>query len=284
MSRVLIAGCGYVGTALGLELSAEGHEVWGLRRGAAGLPPPLVPIEADLTHAGVLGQALEGRFDQVVYAASSDGRDERAYRDAYERGPQNLLAALAAPPSRLVFVSSTGVYAQSDGEWVDETSETSPTENSGRCLLAGEGVVRASGVDAVVVRFGGIYGPGRTRLMEKVRAGEARVPSHGPRWSNRIHRDDCAGVIRHLLELERPDPLYLGVDHEPADLAEVQRWLAAELGAPEPTVGGEDDAMSSRRRRSNKRCDSSRLRASGYRFRYPTFREGYRALLAVSTD
>jgi len=101
-------------------------------------------------------------------------------------------------------------------------------------------------------------------------------------WSNRIHRDDCAGALRHLMLLDGAAGLYLGVDHEPADLCEVQRWLASELGAPAPptTTGDDSDAeISGRRRSSNKRCSSQRLVDSGYRFRYPTFREGYGAML-----
>ena len=64
-------------------------------------------------------------------------------------------------------------------------------------------------------------------------AGEARLPAE-PAYTNRIHRDDCAGLLAHLLALPEPQPLYLGVDHDPADLRDVYLWLAEQLGAPPP--------------------------------------------------
>jgi nucleoside-diphosphate-sugar epimerase len=97
-------------------------------------------------------------------------------------------------------------------------------------------------------------------------------------WSNRIHLDDCAGVLRHLLLLPEPEPLYLGVDREPAELCEIQRWLADRLGVA-PPVSAAEVGGGGGRRRSNKRCSSDRLAASGYRFRFPTYREGLGALL-----
>lgn len=278
--RVLIAGCGYVGTALGLELARSGSEVWGLRRSASGMPAEIRPVEADLRDRGSL--ALPEGLTHVVYAASPDARDDASYADAYARGIENLLGVLTARetmPERLVFVSSTSVYERDDGGWVDERSPTEATHAGARRLLEGEAVARSAPFPAVVIRFAGIYGPSRTRLLEQVRAGEARLPRGHPRYTNRIHRDDCAGSIAHLLSLDAPDPLYLGVDDEPADLADVMRWLAAEMGVPEPPEAEEGAEPSGRRYRTSKRCSNARLIASGYRLRFPTYREGYRALL-----
>ena len=100
-----------------------------------------------------------------------------------------------------------------------------------------------------------------------------------PHYTNRIHRDDCAGVLRHLMQLEAPEPVYLGVDCEPADEAAVLRWLAGALGAAEPRIAAAGERHG-RERRASKRCRNDRLLASGYRFLHPTFREGYRAILA----
>jgi nucleoside-diphosphate-sugar epimerase len=175
------------------------------------------------------------------------------------------------------------VYAQDDGSWVDEGSPAEPAEGTGRRILEGERLVASAPFTGVTLRLAGIYGPGRTRLLEQVRSGEARIPRDEPRYTNRIHRDDCAGAIVHLLALATPDALYLGVDREPAPIADVQRWLAAELGVPAPPAEADpenvQDSPSARRNRSNKRCKNDRLIASGYVFRYPTFREGYRAIL-----
>jgi nucleoside-diphosphate-sugar epimerase len=161
---------------------------------------------------------------------------------------------------------------------VDETSETLPREFSGRRLLEGEELLVRGPFAATVVRMAGIYGPGRTRLIHQVRRGEAVCQTPEPRYTNRIHRDDCAGVLQHLMRLSSPEALYLGVDNEPADQAEVLRWLARQLGSPSPR--SESRMPSGRESQSNKRCRNSRLLQSGYSFRYPTFREGYKAMLA----
>src|SRR5262249_35295810 len=158
---------------------------------------------------------LPGALDVVVYAASPAGRDDAFYRTAYVEGLRNLLAALTArgqKPRRTIFVSSTAVYGQTRGEWVDETSPTQPTHSWGKRLLEAEALLRESGLSGVVLRLGGIYGPRRTRLVDEVRQGRAAVARGGPRYTNRIHREDCVGALDHLIELAEPADCYLGVD------------------------------------------------------------------------
>lgn len=277
MSRVLIAGCGYVGTALGERLAAEGHEVFALRRSPRAPIPGLSVIQADLTEIDTL-RRLPSPLDVVFYTASADATDDRSYRSAYVDGLRYLLAAFdGLRIRRFLYASSTGVYAQSDGEWVDEHSPAEPRHFSGLRLLEGERLVRACPFPATVVRLAGIYGPGRTRLVESVRRGEATIPAGPPTYANRIHRDDCVGALRHLIDLEPVEPLVLAADHEPAETGAVLSWLAERLGAPPPAVA--EPAVRGRYgRTSNKRVSNARLLASGYRFRYPTFREGYGAL------
>lgn len=276
MSRILIAGCGDLGTVLGLRLAGAGHAVWGLRRQPQCLPGPLQRIAADLAEPATLGD-LPRDLDAVYYTAAASDFSEAAYREAYVTGVENLLAALAAQggPGRMIFVSSTGVYAQAAGERVDEDSPSEPRYFSGRALLAGERRVLAAPCTAVVLRLAGIYGPGRERLIRQVRAGEP-CAAEPPVYTNRIHRDDCAGVLAHLLDLDHPGSIYLGVDHVPAPQCEVMDWIAGRLGLPPPPrlpAGGGSP------RRGSKRCSNRRLLASGYRFRYPSYREGYAALL-----
>ena len=280
MARLLIAGCGYVGGALAEGLASEGHEVWALRRSEAPVPAGAHAIRADLLDVDCL-RALPSRIEGVCYTASADGGDDRAYRSAYVDGLRYLLAALDGHPiRRVVYASSTGVYAQTAGEWVDEESAAEPEHFSGRRLLEGERLLLRSHFPATVVRLAGIYGPGRSRLIERVCRGEAVIPGGSPVYANRIHRDDCAAVLRHLMILPRPDPLYVAADHEPADLATVLRWMAERLGAPPPRVEAAETGMRYGRT-SNKRVRNARLLASGYRFRYPTFREGYGELIAM---
>jgi nucleoside-diphosphate-sugar epimerase len=278
-ARILLAGCGYVGAELARRLAREGHEVFALRRSEAAPIDGVTWIRADLTDVDAL-RALPARIELVCYGASAGRGDDRAYRSAYVDGLRYLLAALDGHPvQRLVYTSSTGVYAQTDGEWVDERSPAEPTHFSGKRLLEGEHLARHCRFPATVVRFAGIYGPGRTRLVESVRRGEAVIPAGGPVYSNRIHRDDCAGVIHHLLFRDSVDPLYLAADREPTDAATLLRWLASELGVAPPRVAPVADPGHRYGRASNKRIASDRLLASGYGFRYPTFREGYRDLL-----
>lgn len=277
MSRVLVAGCGYVGTQLGVELAAGGDTVFGLRRDPSSLPAAIAPVAADLRDPQTLRDLPA--VDAVAYTTAADGFSEGAYRAAYVHGLANLLAALPSPPRRLVFVSSTSVYAQQQGEWVDETSPAEAEHWSADALRAGEALAHEGAEQTVVLRLGGIYGPNRTRLIDEALAG-ATYTAGDPRYTNRIHRDDCAGALAYLLRHPSPDELYLGVDDEPADRRTVLEWLATRLGAPAPRlVRATDDDP--RRERSNKRCSNARLRAAGYAFRYPTFRDGYAALLAA---
>lgn len=279
MARILIAGCGYVGCALGERLVARGDAVWGIRRRPVGLPEGIEPLEADLAVARTL-RDLPHSLDYVVYAASPGGRDDAYYRTAYVEGMTRLLEALTLQsqrPRRIFFLSSTAVYEQSRGEWVDESSETKPSHFSGKRLLEAESLLRASPFASTILRLGGIYGPRRTRLLEEVRAGRATYPKSGPRYTNRIHRDDCAGAIVHLMDHQGAGPLYLTVDDDPAEEVVVRRWLAGVLGAPPPLP--EKEAPDGRRGRSNKRCRNAALRATGYELLYPTFREGYAAVI-----
>ena len=277
MERVLIAGCGYVGGRLAELLRDDGVGVWGLKRRPATLPAGVEPVAGDVTDPSTLGD-LPGDVDAVVYAVSPAGRTEDAYHAAYVDGLRNVLEAVAGAP-RVVLVSSTGVYGQTDGRWVDEETEEEPADATAEAVLDGERVARERGRPGVVLRLGGIYGPGRTRTVDRVLSGDA--PCMGPElYGNRIHRDDAAGAARHLLGLAEPQGVYLGVDREPAPLRAVYAWIAERAGVPDPCDDADGSAVVTEGRRgTNKRCSSDRLAASGYDFRYPTFRDGYAELM-----
>lgn len=278
MERVLIAGCGYVGSRLAELLVDDGLRVWGLKRHPSGLPAGVEPVAADVSDPATLAGLPDG-LDAVVYAVAPAGRNEAAYRAGYVDGLGNVLEALDGRV-RAVLVSSTGVYGQTDGRWVDEETPEAPGDATAEAILAGEALVRERGGPGVVLRLGGIYGPGRTRTIRSVLAGE--VPCLAPDlYGNRVHREDAARALRHLLGLPEPAPVYLGVDREPAPLREVYAWIAREAGAADPCADVDrDEWRTEGRRGTNKRCSSGRLVGSGYDFTYPTFREGYAPLIA----
>jgi nucleoside-diphosphate-sugar epimerase len=280
MARVLIAGCGYVGTALGERLAAAGHTVWGLRRDPSRLPASIRPLAGDLNAPGGLPD-LPGAVDTVFYTVGASGFSEAAYRAAYVDGLARLLSGLQGAglaPARLVYTSSTGVYGQGDGAWLDEGSPATPERFSGRVLLEGEAVALNGPFPAVVLRLGGIYGPGRARLVASVRDGSAACIAGQTSYLNLIHRDDCAGALAHLMDLPDPAPVYLGVDHCPMERCALLHWIARSLGLPAPpTVAGGAD--SEPQRGGNRRFRNDRLVQSGYTFRHPTFESGFPSLL-----
>ena len=273
--RILILGCGYVGNALGLRLVELGHQVWGARRDPGKIASPLVPVALDVAVQDSL-DGLPDRFDLIFYTLAPNGPEEAAYRLAYADGPRNLLAWLerhASPPRRILMTCSTRVYGECEGAWVDEQTEPEPEDVQGALLLEGEQILAASRVPSIVIRLGGIYGPGRSGLMRRVREGRVRGSSM-PHYSNRIHRDDAVESLLHLMN--RPQgvahELFLGVDREPADRNLVLDWMAERLKAP-PV---ERDVVQTIR---GKRCSNKALLESGYRMCFPTFREGYGAMM-----
>jgi nucleoside-diphosphate-sugar epimerase len=161
-----------------------------------------------------------------------------------------------------------------DGSWIDEDSPTEPESFSGKRLLEAEQIILAGGLPATVVRFSGIYGPGRNRLIEQVRQGKASSSLH---ITNRIHADDCARVLAHLVELnrcgEKLDDIYLASDSAPTPMIDVVAWLAQQMDRENFLS---PDAVNER---GNKRCSNQRLLATGFELRYPSFKDGYVELI-----
>lgn len=272
---VMIAGCGDIGIRLGLQLSRAGWTVYGLRRQAAGLPVPILPVKGDLCAHDVPRGWPNGGLDYLVYATSASQHDEAGYRQAYVEGLRNVLGWLqqrGQQPKRLFFLSSTGVYAQSEGEWIDETSATEPTGYTGQVMLEAERLALGSGMPATLVRMAGLYDPVRPWMQNQVRAG-LRVDREPPQFSNRIHRDDAAALLACLLQTDLRGGLledcYLGVDDDPAPLHEVVDWLRERLGV----THWADQPMT--RRAGSKRCSNARARALGWTPQYSSYRNGY---------
>lgn len=301
--KVVIVGCGYVGLELARQLAARGHETTGVRRSDAGLDAiasvgadsadgnggtddaaPVSAVRADATDPDSLEKLPDA--DAVVFAASSGGRGADAAREVYVDGLRNVIEEYGArmqSPDRLVYTSSTGVYGDHDGAWVDEETPIEPTTEKTRVLARAERVAVETagdvGIDGTVARFAGLYGPDRYRLERYLNG-----PVTGG-YLNMVHRDDAAGAVRHLLETNRArgEPVVV-VDDEPVEKHAFADWLADACGVPRPEkrskaeriAEGDLSAAAERRIRTSKRCSNDRLHALGYEFAYPTFREGYR--------
>lgn len=270
---ILIAGCGDLGNALGEYLLKAGFRVYGLRRNIDQLSDGIVPIEYDLLNENAPPNLPQ--VDYLVYAAAAKSRDLDVYRKIYLEAPLRILHALPATPKRVLLTSSTGVYSQNRHEWIDETSEVQPNNPFGQLLLDGELALAASHIPVTRVRCSGIYGPGRNHLLNRIRAGEAApfTPLH---YSNRIHRDDAAGFIAHLIQQdingEALAPVYLASDDEPTPIAEITAWLADQLGVK---IAHHTPIQ----RGGSKRCRNALMRATGYELIYPNFREGFKHAL-----
>ena len=272
MRRALIAGCGYLGRAVADLLRADGWEVegWTMSPESAG---ELSVAGFSAHHVDISnGQDVTARkshFDVVIHSASTRGGNADAYRSVYLDGARNLLQTL--PNARFIFVSSTSVYAQTDGAWITEESPAEPKHETGRILRESEDLVLANA--AIVLRLAGLYGPGRSALLRKFLAGEATIDPSNDRFINQIHRDDAATAILFLIRQEQPSSkIYNVVDNEPALLSECYRWLAAELKKPVPPIA--QSTLPRKRGDSNKRVSNQKLRSLGWTPQYLSFADG----------
>jgi len=267
--RVLLAGCGDLGARIGLGMAAAGAVVFALSRRS--LPPsPLLAVHADVTDPATL-TALPHSIATLVYCLTPAERSEAAYHQVYVAGLRNLLAALLPARPRVLFISSTAVYGVDDGRMVDEASDCAPTAFNGRLLLAAEAIALAAHPDSMVLRLGGIYGPGRD-LLGRAALGQVAAPQHAGQISNRIHVDDAARAAGHLLAGGHRG-VFNGVDDRPVASAEVVGWIAARLGRAEP-------APLASGRATGKAVSNARLRATGFVPEYADYQQGYGALLA----
>lgn len=273
---VVIAGCGDLGTETGLRFAAMGHHVIGLRRSVHKLPPQIAGQSVDLSTDV---PTLPSDTKTVVIAMSPDERTVDGYRAAYVDSVHRIADAIqhdCPVPPRVLFVSSTAVYDVTDGAWVDESTLALPTAPTAKVLREAEETVLELIPDATILRLAGIYGPGRTRLIDRVRDGVESVQAE-PQFANQIHRDDAAAAIVHLMTMrDRPQVVYIGVDDCPVDRREIVEFLARSLNLPAPTEVTPAAPIGASQ---GKRCSNARLRQSGFAFTYPTFREGYSEVL-----
>lgn len=285
----LIAGCGDLGLNVAKRLMSNNTSVIGLRRHPAASNPAKNDLfqwlAADLLDTESLFSLsnLAQDITQVVYCVTPDQRTPEQYRATYVQGLQNLTAALGSDDlgfvksghniRRWVFVSSTAVYGASSDEWVDENTPTLPDGFNGKFLLEAEQFLHQRHQNSVALRLSGIYGPGRNQIVQRIQQGLATAPIEPPHYSNRIHIDDAARAIEHVLSLPNPDSVYVVTDLLPLPMHTLYNHIAEQLGAPPVPIGPPPAGMSS------KRLSSKRLVDSGFTHLWPDARIGNDAML-----
>lgn len=289
---IIILGCGFLGKATAQFFLNKNYHVIAVVRSEAshqellqeGIPEVLT---CDVTD----NQSLEKISSQLalasslIYSVSSGKGDAVTYASVYRDGLKNTIDAWKASSGyrlqtigsrRLIFVSSTSVYAQTGGENVTESSPTEPDRATSRILLEAEAIALAAG--GTVARLSGIYGPGRSVMLKKFLKHEARLEGGGHRWINQIHRDDGAQALGHLVTSSAASPgIYNVTDSTPATQLEVYQWIADALRKPLPPDGPID--LNRKRGWTSKRISNKKLRETGWAPKYPSYREALPLLL-----
>lgn len=284
--RVLIVGCGYVGCSVGAELVRLGHQVYGLRRSpeahAALKSAGIEPLTVDVTDSVQLG-TLTPDYDWVVNVVSSSKGGVFDYQRVYRDGTKNLIEWLKGGTiKRFVYTSSTGVYGQTDGSLVKESSPTEPLVETSKVLVETENLLLAAARDskfpAVILRVAGIYGPDRGHYFKQYLKNEAKISGRGDRILNMIHLDDLAAIVIQALKNGRVGEVYNAVDDEPVMQIHFFRWLSETLGKWMPPAQPENIDEERKRGATSKKVSNRKLKMElGYQFRFPTFRQGYTA-------
>jgi nucleoside-diphosphate-sugar epimerase len=275
--HVLVAGCGWLGTAVARALVARGDLVTGVRRDPARASAlaalGVEPLPLDLADPGAAAR-LPAAVDAVVACQSAGADDAAGYRLAYVEANRTLLGWAARAGARaVVYTGSTGVFGQRDGSDVDEATPPSPASATAEVLVEAERLLRGSGLGQVV-RLSGLYGPGRAGTIERVRRGLLALGPGDDAFMNFCHRDDAVAFVLAALDRGTPGAAWHGSDAHPPRRREVVEWIAARLGLPPPRAEGGPPAG------PNRRILSARTReALGVALRFPSFREGFAPLL-----
>ncbi len=256
--KLLLIGHGYLGQELARVFREGGWEVV-----AVGLTGGHGSIACDVGDRHAVAALPAADF--IVHCAASGRGGAEAYRQVYVDGCRNLTKVFQGVP--LLFTSSSSVYAQTDGAEVSEDSATVPERETGRLLLAAERITLDAG--GIVTRLSGIYGPGRSVILNKFLSGEAVIEDDGRRFLNQIHRDDAARAIYHLATRGVRPGIFNVSDSKPLTQLECYQKLAAIFQLPLPPTGPRDPDR--KRGWTHKRVSNKKLRATGWQPEFPSF-------------
>ena len=255
--RRLIIGCGYLGKRVASRWLAAGDTVYATTRSRAHAGQfeamGLHPLQGDVTAAADAANRLPTlpTVDTVLWAVGFDRTAPASYEDVHVTGLQRLLDRLPGQP-RFIFISSTGVWGDGSGGFVNETTPPTPAREAGRALVAAEARLQAHRHGpGVVLRLAGLYGPDRLPRLADLQAGKP-LPADPASWLNLIHIDDAAAVACDVAELSAPRPLYVVSDGSPIRRRDWYEGLARITGNPSPAW----DPAASQSRGGDKRVDS----------------------------
>jgi nucleoside-diphosphate-sugar epimerase len=283
----LVFGCGYLGLRIAKLWRQAGEEVFAVTRSAGKAEnlaaAGLTPLVADISQPNTLAPIAQlSGIDTVLFAVGFDRRSGQTITEVYVDGLAQVLRVLPAV-SRLIYISSTGVYGQVAGDQVDENSPCQPTREGGQACLAAEQLLRQSNLAdrTIILRLAGIYGPDRIPRAQELKAGAAiAAPAHG--FLNLIHVDDAARIVLLAEEHATAPELYCVSDGQPVQRAEYYSELARLVGAPPPQfIDPPSDSPAAQRAGSDKRISNALLRQNlAPNLLYPSYREGLRAIVA----
>ena len=289
-SSILLAGSGRVASELTKYLLPLDVNIYALSRTKPrDKPPGIQSIQADLTLSESLSCLKKIPFSHIVYSASADSYNRTDYEKTYIKGMCNLMQIMDDyhPKPQVCFISSTSVYGDKQGNWVHEDTPENPNTFAGEVLLNAETKLVEIFPNAIITRFGGIYGSGSLRLLEQVKNKTILLSRTHPLYVNRIHVQDCGAMIFHLLKnvnlSSKEKNLYIGTDHAPVDIKETAEWLAKSLDITLPAKCYTDTPITNRRG-GNKRCLNSKICSTNFSFRFPTYQEGYSYLITSLTE
>jgi len=277
--HVLVAGAGWLGSALSRALARNGHRVTALRRdparAAALASPGVEALALDLCAPGAAERLPRG-LDAVVACQSAGGDGPEAYRRAYLDATRTLIEGLreSRRPAALLYTGSTGVFGQRDGSDVDEETPPAPASPAAEVLVEAERLVLGADVPELrrmVVRLSGLYGPGRNWPVERVRAGQIALGPGDGAWLNLCHLDDAVAAVVAALDRGAPGRVLHATDSEPVRRRDLATWVAGRLGIPPPRLpeGARAPPLPDRR------IHAERSRAElGLSLVHPTFRQG----------
>jgi nucleoside-diphosphate-sugar epimerase len=283
MTSKLIFGCGFLGGQVARLWRGQGHTVHAVTRSASRADifarEGLAPIVADITQPSSLRHLPTA--ETVLFAVGFDRQCGKTIEQVYVTGLTNVLSALPYSPRRFIYISTTGVYGQTGGEWVDESALCKPERAGGKACLLAEQKLAASrcSASAIVLRCAGLYGPGRIPLVDEVRLGN-ELPSRPEAHINLIHVEDATRVVAKVEEVETASRLFNVSDGHPVVRREFYDEIARLIGAPQPRFAQpQPDSMDRRQRTDDKMISNQRLlRELGIDFRYPNFRAGLAAI------